>query len=114
MKLCLNAGAYAKAANIAGMTPLHWASAWGNLPSAKALMDAGADPRISDIQLAEPATRAHALAGRIQPATADADSLAPSKLAMLRQLLGARDAAAQYIQGRVKKREANRRRPAES
>ena len=55
----LQAKADVHSKNIVGMTPLHWASAWGRLPAARSLLRAGADRDALDVRKASPAQLVH-------------------------------------------------------
>jgi hypothetical protein len=96
--LLVRAGASPNAANLAGMTPLHWAAAWGHVAAAAALLEAGADKNARDVGGATPAARTLTLS-RAPPAGARA---------ALGAMLGERDAAASYIQRRIRGNAARR------
>ena len=110
---CLTFGAPANQKNIVGMTPLHWASAWGRLPAAKALLQAGAASDALDVQSKTPAAYAHLLREKVdsenawrQKMTSREDEVSPleTRLNMLAELVGSREAAARSIQHRVRNR----------
>lgn len=98
VELILRAGASVNTPNRAGITPLHWAAAWGHVHVVKLLLDAGADKGARDVSGATPATRVLSL-NRAPPQGA---------LVGLAKLLGEKDAAASFIQRRIRRREMSK------
>ena len=119
VEYCLRSGAAPTAQNIVGMTPLHWASAWGRLPAARALLGSGASREALNVQKKAPASMAHVIPDRLDARGAIASKLDgfnargkdgrfEGKLAMLRELLGPREAAARHIQAKTRTRRVTR------
>ena len=126
---CLRAGANVTGPpNLVGMTPLHWASAWGEIHNVRALIRSGAPREALDIQQRTPASMAHSIRERVNAATISSPSFQrrrwrtgidgsgsdarlrrlsstvtvagkrEGRLALLRELLGPQEAAARHIQ----------------
>jgi len=93
LKLCLDAGGHVGARNVAGMQPLHWASAFGRLPAARAILGAGAERTSVDVRGRSAADLAALLDGGDK-----------ARHAIRRELLGDTEASARLIQQQAKRR----------
>ena len=67
------------ARNTVGMTPLHWASAWGRLPAAQALLNAGADTGAVDVRRSSPAAMVDRIRASARTGAAAGDGLAAAE-----------------------------------
>ena len=86
----IQTGSSTAARNIAGLTPLHWASGFGCKQAARDLLGAGSERGVKDIKGRTPADLAASIG---DPAR---------RPALLRELLGEKEASARLIQERAR------------
>ena len=105
--LCVAMGGNTRARNVAGMTPLHWASGFCRLDAARSLLAAGADRGATELKGRTAADLAAAArVGEVSHFGSSRD--AAQRGALLRELLGDKEAGARIMQQSARARSARR------